>query len=243
MSQLNVNQADLDLFAANPNEYLLQLQPTREGHSVNLMRKGFWTWIRIHVGSFFGLFDKNTVKLNTVANEVFRHRNEFANGSLRTFCDALDYKIIRWNSLHSFSNDANRIQTIHEHQGRIVLKFNAPSVYHSWINTDSDYIASNVIQRIGHAYDVRMGYHIRNGKPIHKTIQFTTYDGADLPFSGLPNIHTLAAIFREHSQEEKQRVQQELRRALSLSPTVDILFEAPEADGNCQVTFSIASMV
>lgn len=243
MSQLNVNQADLDLFAANPSQYLLQLQPTPKGHSVNLMRKGFWTWIRIHVGSFFGLFNKNTLKLNAIAHEVFRHKDEFSHGSLRTFCDALDYKIIRWNSLRSFSNDANKIQTIHEHQGKIVLKFTSPSVYHSWINTDNDRIASNIIQRIGHAWDVRMGYYIRNGKPIHRTIQFTTHDFKDLPFSGIPNIQTLATIFREHSQEEKQRVQQELRKALALSPSVDILFEAPEADDSCQVTFSIASMV
>lgn len=54
-------------FTKYPDHWLLQAQKVKGEVSVHLMKKGFWTWLKINVAGRIGLFDRSTVKVQHIA--------------------------------------------------------------------------------------------------------------------------------------------------------------------------------
>ena len=68
MTLNSVSRQNLQHYADHPNDYILCVRQ-KEGNelSVDLMKKGVITWIKIHIGGLLGLFDTTTVKIDHIS--------------------------------------------------------------------------------------------------------------------------------------------------------------------------------
>lgn len=61
---------NLQKYSANPDRYIVRASYTKHGVAVDLMKKGFFTWVKIHVGGALHLFDTTSLKMQHVYNIV-----------------------------------------------------------------------------------------------------------------------------------------------------------------------------
>lgn len=87
---------DIDRFRANPSHYVLQLTTYGNSQHVSLLKKGFRTWMKIHIGSLFGLFDKTTIDFQKICTTLENDTSFNKGNSLENF--AIELKINKWNS-------------------------------------------------------------------------------------------------------------------------------------------------
>jgi hypothetical protein len=95
-----MNLTAINAFSKDPDNYLLQVNTVKGKTEFNVLKKGFWTWIKIHLGSRLRLFDRSTVSLSDIAKKVFKENELAGLKSDQRFVEALDYKILHWNSRH-----------------------------------------------------------------------------------------------------------------------------------------------
>lgn len=121
----------ISAFAANPDNYILQLTSKQGTLQYHVLKKGIWTWIKIHVGSILRIFDKKSVLLSEIARNTFQngHPRGLTPAQLQSFYDALDYKILRWRKRYP---QANSIATKNFRPDKVVLKLPSTQKF-SWL--------------------------------------------------------------------------------------------------------------
>ncbi|KAF3363046.1 hypothetical protein PHSC3_000382 [Chlamydiales bacterium STE3] len=72
--KINANsQENMRIFSENSDKYLLAVhQDKNKEVSINLMKKGIVTWVKIHIGGVLGLFDSTSVKMQHVSSILSR---------------------------------------------------------------------------------------------------------------------------------------------------------------------------
>lgn len=114
-----VTQRSIAKFNEDPKSYLLQVVKKKqvvetvveskgvlatehvhkEVTELHILKKGLWTWLKIHVGGNLGLFDKNSVKLTKVATFFFKNEKEFQQKNSQFF-NNVNEKIKHWEGKH-----------------------------------------------------------------------------------------------------------------------------------------------
>jgi hypothetical protein len=85
----------IDPFIFNHEDYLIQVKTVDGQQVLGVLKKGLWTWIKIHIGSLFGLFDRKSIQLSEVAKVALV---QYPAEPILT--SILDYKIDWWNKQH-----------------------------------------------------------------------------------------------------------------------------------------------
>ncbi len=122
----------LSSFVAHPDDYLLQVKSVKGQQQLGALKKGIWTWLKIHLGSRLGLFDKSSLKLSEVAKYVLTKESLPEVKNPKAFFDAFDYHIERWNSRHS---KFEAISTKNEHPNSFQIKYQHPI---KWVEMKED---------------------------------------------------------------------------------------------------------
>lgn len=73
------SQDNLIVFYKNPEKFVLSVDEHKDGISVNLLEKGFRTWIKIHVGGLFGLFNSTNVKMRHISRILLNIQSQEEN--------------------------------------------------------------------------------------------------------------------------------------------------------------------
>jgi hypothetical protein len=92
-----MNLNSINSFIDNSDSYLLKVNNSQGTESLEVLKKNLWTWLKIHVGSRLGLFDKNTIQIDTVARYILAHKEEID----EKLVQIVDVKIHKWNGKHS----------------------------------------------------------------------------------------------------------------------------------------------
>ena len=100
-----------------------------------MLKKGVWTWIKIHIGGALGLFKKESLKLSTIAAVIFEAKKD--NHKDGALSNVLKSKAWRWNSRRS--EDLIPMKAV---------KFEEGSNFHKWDKLEKGEIANAIIHRM-----------------------------------------------------------------------------------------------
>lgn len=218
-------------FINNPNQYLLQIKTVNGNQQLRAIKKGLWTWIKIHIGSHLGLFDKNSIKFSNIANSILAKENIPGLPNENAFYDAFDYKIVKWNSRHSRFDG---LATKNPHQLSFEINCQSPSTFHNWLLKRDTEVSAEVIKKIpnGCFSNVKTLELPEARNKLH-CIKLTPY--GDIRYKGFPNLKKIVSYF--NGEIIAQDGVSELKKVASLGKNLLVYFSTPnnEPQGQCRI--------
>lgn len=211
----------ISLFTDHYNDYLLQLKTTKEGKKeLGVIKKGIWTWLKIHIGSHLGLFDMSTIKLNEIAPYVIA--NDFDRPY--KFYDLLDYKIIRWNARHPKIEEYIKTKTGAADPSSVnssEAQVNKSSPFHAWLEKARSEVIKEVRKKLPQGCYTKVD--ILEGQNIHLIkLHPSLASRSRSEFLGFPNPAKILLYFKGDYSDEVGKA--ELEKADHLLQTLNITF-------------------
>lgn len=190
-------------FLERPNDYLLQLQTVDGRQELGCLKKGFWTWIKTHIGSWFGLFDPATVKLENIAKLVFDPIQK-DDREKKKLCRILDYKLTRWMKAHPKERKIELLEP-----GRNIIPIRPQGKFFEWLDPNKRLaqVAKEVIEALpeGRFRSVNVGVVEDEGieyRVIHIFPRFSTFQ-TNSP--SIPEYQDLAKYLNGNFPEGKKQ--------------------------------------
>lgn len=198
----------LATYNKNPDHYLLQV--SRDKKDLLLIKKGIWTWLKIHL---FRTIPKDLVQLETVRQFIIHHPEKiFMLIEKNEFYDKLDIRIRRWNLKHQ-----GNLKTLKTYTYQIGLKV-TPELA-SLISSGQTYRLELALRRFYNCFTSVTCQEISLGKKL--TFSVSRFKDSQIGEEDLKEINyavLIQSILKmNEDKEEFKKLQAQKIRTVSLS--------------------------